>query len=111
MNIIYRKLVALEQELRADKVHSAADKLLPIIKEVKKYVSCEGCTDRRIEPKNCHGTCRQNFYREMMHEVEKELLREQKLADNEFYQSRRQSVMRAVRAKGQKVYRYGRFRK
>ena len=111
MKKIYRMLADLEKELRTDMQYSAADKLLPIIKEVKKYVSCEGCTDRRIEPKNCHSTCRQNLFREKMREVERNLLDEKRMADTEFYQSRRYSMMRAVRAKGQKVYRYGRFRK
>lgn len=98
MKKIYKMLADLEQELRADGVHSAADRLQPIIKELKKYVSCEDCTDRTIKPKNCHGTCEPNLYREWKHERRKARIAENRRADNEFVHCRRYSRQRAASA-------------
>lgn len=111
MKKIYKMLTDLEQELRADKVHSAADKLLPIIKEVKKYVSCENCTERRIEPENCHGTCEPNLYREWKHKRRKARIAEKKSADMEFNHARKYSKIRAEKARAELSVGIKRFRK
>lgn len=82
MNKVKMMLETVERELRQEKLYSAADMLLPIIKEVKKYESCEGCTDRVIEPRNCHDTCRGNLYRHMLTAEQKKRRKEDQIFDS-----------------------------
>ena len=36
-----------------------------------KFVTCEGCKDRRIEPTNCHTTCEGYKFRQQKNEEER----------------------------------------
>lgn len=73
-----------------------------------KLSPCKDCPDRYL---GCHSECEKYIEFQKSRAEEKARMYEQRLADHEFYQSRRYSMMRAVQAKGQKVNRLDRFRK
>lgn len=111
MKKLLQMLEDLEQDLRGNKQWSAADKLIPIIKEVRKYISCKGCPDRAIEPVNCHGICPGNWYREKKHEEEKAKIEAERKIDEEFRACRTYSKMRSESAEVSRIAKMKRYRK
>ena len=60
--------------------------------EWRKYETCVGCTDRTIEPVNCHTVCNGYKFR-----VKKGLmLQNQKRIDNQFIAFKREAVSKTI---------------
>ena len=55
---------------------------------INKYETCQGCTDRCIEPVNCHTTCEGYLERKR----KKESTRQRRAIDKDFYNFKKDAV-------------------
>lgn len=57
-----------------------------------KFVSCQGCKDRRIEPTNCHTTCQGYLFRQKKNEEE----RQRRRADSQYVAFKRKAISETI---------------